>query len=55
MSSSQIFIASSADLPFAANGPVCAMPNPILIGASANAEFIGSEPETASALTAINA
>jgi len=31
-SSSQIFIARSDDFPFAASGPVSAIPKPILIG-----------------------
>jgi len=32
----QISIASSADLPFAASGPVCAMPKPMRIGSAAH-------------------
>jgi hypothetical protein len=38
VSSAQIFIASSDDLPFAASGPVSDMPKPIFIGSAANAD-----------------
>ena len=36
-SSCQICIANSADLPFADNGPVSAIPNPIFTGSAAGA------------------
>src|SRR6185437_10584641 len=51
MSSSQIFMATSADLPLAARPPVSAMPKPILIGSAAWASR--AAPPATSAAAAI--
>src|SRR5882724_6047523 len=48
ISSSQIFIATSDDFPFAASGPVSDMLNPILIGSAASA---GDPSPTAASAT----